>query len=136
MVLTRCWYRYNAIIRSEEKEAQYWAELRNTNLDGDRRLSAPHLDGEGATEGAEETKGSERNSRQVPRGRGRGRGRGGAVGRGEGGGEENKAEAPQELSALQRRRKDQNKAKVGNHNRKAAAAKKQSKAFGLPGGQP
>mmetsp|Transcript_15246 Transcript_15246/g.22826 ORF Transcript_15246/g.22826 Transcript_15246/m.22826 type:complete len:636 (+) Transcript_15246:149-2056(+) len=50
-------------------------------------------------------------------------GNGGKVGAG-GGGNDKKKDAPVELTKIQKRRKNDNKAKIGNHNRKDRATKK------------
>jgi len=134
------------MLKNQEDEESFWQEMRNTNLDsitGDGREEEVQ-DGD-EVKGEEERK-HRRSASQVGRGKGidgdtlRGRQgqtrrlRGGGGGGGGGHAEGDGAERSGTMGKLARRRKDQNKAKVANHNRKAGATRKLNRAGGFPPG--
>lgn len=147
------WRKYNTLIREEEAESRYWQDNQNLNrtteeggdgnaakyrgLDKGRggRLIGPDGKYLPIIRGDKKGRGTASSGGGGNAGRGAGAGdnRGESGGRGHGGrgaasrdinasnSQGNKAE---ELSKLQKRRKNDNKAKIGNHHRKDRATKK------------
>ncbi|KAL7548793.1 hypothetical protein ACHAWF_012068 [Thalassiosira exigua] len=146
------WRSYNKLIKDVDAESQFWEDNRNLNRGPPRKgeNTDKREDGEGKTfHGPDKGKGGRLigpDGKYLPikrggkkgrggggsaggninpgRGAGRGAGRGGGGGRGGGNGEGNEAKDGGDLSKVQNRRKNDNKAKIGNHHRKDRSTKK------------
>jgi hypothetical protein len=132
--------KYNSLIKDITAEGEFWEGNRNTNRGGSIN-KATKQDGKGDEE---EDDDGERNRFGLDKGRGgrvigsdgkylhnsNSHGRGGGRGRGgEGKGEVNttsKTTGETDLSKVQKRKKNDNKSKIGNHHRKDRATKKAS----------
>jgi hypothetical protein len=135
--------KYNSLIKDITAEGEFWEGNRNTNRGGSIN-KATKQDGKGDEE-EDDDGGGARNRFGLDKGRGgrvigpdgkylrnsNSHGRGGGRGRGgEGRGEVNSTSktptAETDLSKVQKRKKNDNKSKIGNHHRKDRATKKAS----------
>lgn len=139
--------KYNSLIKDIDAEGEFWEGNRNTNRGGsinkatkqdDRGGEEEDDDGGGARDrfGLNKGRGGRvigpdgkylRNSNSHGRGGGRGRGRGrGGEERGEVNTTSKTTTAETDLDKMQKRSKNDNKSKIGNHHRKDRATKKAS----------
>lgn len=131
---------YNRIARETEREQEFWTESRNTNH---RPAKQPATTGSEAEDHAEDVgkvyRGGDKikggrvlgpDGKALPRQRGGKKTSNPPIGNGEQkkAGQGNQETPSDEMSKIQKRRKNDNKAKIGNHHRKDRAQKKQTAA--------
>lgn len=133
--------RFNALLKKKEAEEAYWKDLaiqqeqlgegegEGEDEEGEVKQGA-EPDGPGAAAPAQAAAGGF--GARGGRGGGGGRGRGGGEGRGGSGGRGGADGGGDDMSARAKRRKEQQKSRIGNHNRKARANAKQSRGLGGP----
>ena len=136
------WRQYNTLIKDVESEGKFWEDSRNLNRKGGYPGKSQG-NGGGDEQGDEgkQYRGPDKgkggrligpDGKYLPIKRGgsnnAGRGGGKAKGResGSGGGNQNKKDGDTDMSKVQKRRKNDNKANIGNHRRKDRATKKAS----------
>ena len=130
------WRKYNNLIKDVDSESQFWEDNRNTNrtgsnqTDGNKNFGPDKGRGGRAIgpdgkylpikRGGKKGRGQPTNNNNNQGRGGAGRGRGG----GRGGGDSKPNKDGDDMSKIQKRRKNDNKAKVANHHRKDRANKK------------
>jgi len=140
------WRKYNNLIKDVDSESQFWEDNRNTNRTGSNqtggnknfgpdkgrggRVIGPDGKYLPIKRGGKKGKGQPANNNNNQGRGGAGRGRGGGRG-GRGGLSKESDPTPgkkdgDDMSKIQKRRKNDNKAKFGNHHRKDKANKKAS----------
>ena len=142
------WRKYNNLIKDVDSESQFWEDNRNTNRTGSNQTGGKNFgpdkgrggrvigpDGKylpikrGGKKGRGQPANNNNNQGRGGAGRGRGGGRGGRGGNGsssKGGDPKPGNKDGDDMSKIQKRRKNDNKAKLGNHHRKDRANKKAS----------
>jgi len=143
------WRKYNNLIKDVDSESQFWEDNRNTNRTGSNqtggnknfgpdkgrggRVIGPDGKYLPIKRGGKKGRGQPANNNNNQGRGGAGRGRGGGRGGRGGNGSSSKGSDPKpgkkdgdDMSKIQKRRKNDNKAKIGNHHRKDRANKKAS----------